>query len=137
MEALRRALGVLENGQVLGIFPEGKRSFDCRMQKPELGIAFIALRSGAPVIPVGISGSEAFEHFGAIFKRPKVTVTIGQPFSFSKGEGKLTREQLTQSADQIMERIAELLPKEYRGVYGESNGIKGNTGVVSGSKVGI
>ncbi len=47
------------------------------------------------------------------------------------------REQLMQSADQIMERVAELLPKEYRGVYGESNSIKGNTGVVSGSKVGI
>jgi 1-acyl-sn-glycerol-3-phosphate acyltransferase len=100
-------------------------------------IGFGALRSGAPIIPVGISGSEAFEHSGAIFKRSKVTVTIGQPFSFSKGEGKLTRDQLTQSADQIVERIAELLPKEYRGVYGESDSIKGNTGVVSGSKAGI
>lgn len=137
VEALRRALGVLDDGQVLGIFPEGKRSFDCEMQKAELGVAFIAHRSGVPIVPVGISGSEAFEYSGAMFKRPKVTVAIGQPFSFSKSEGRLTREQLTHTADVIMERIGDLLPREYRGVYGKVGDIQGDIGVVSGSKVGI
>ncbi len=115
--ALRQALRMLERGTVLGVFPEGKRSLDHHMAKGEIGVAFIALRSGVPIVPVGISGSEYLQSKKLIFRRPVAKVTIGQSFSFAKSTGKLNREQLRETADVIMQRIARVLPQDYRGIY--------------------
>ena len=120
---LRQALRVLGNGKVLGVFPEGKRSVDHKMAKGEGGVAYIALRSGARIVPVGIRGSEIFADRTAILRRPTVRVTIGEPFSFEKISRKLSDSELTEAADHIMRRIAQVLPREYRGVYdGKGNG---------------
>ncbi len=113
-EALRRALEVLKKGQVVGMFPEGKRSLNNRIQPMQPGTSFVAVRSGAPILPVGISGSEQIKGIGFILRRPRITVTIGQPFTLPPVEDKPLRSQLPQLSDLIAERVAELLPPSYR-----------------------
>lgn len=113
-EALRYAFKVLNEGQVLGMFPEGKRSFPYHLQEMQPGTAFIAARSGVPIIPVGISGSEQVKGLGFIVRRPRITVRIGRSFTLPSGENnKLNRSRLNQHCSLIMERIAELLPCSY------------------------
>ncbi len=119
--ALRQAVKSLENGRVLGIFPEGKRSFDQQLNNGEIGAAFIALRSGVPVIPVGFSGSEYLERKPSFLRRPPVTVTIGKPFSFQRINHKISKDHLIDTTDRIMQNIAQVLPQSYRGIYDRAN----------------
>lgn len=115
-EVMRHALELLNKGEVLGMFPEGKRSFPYHLQEMQPGTAFIAARSGVPIIPVGISGSEQVKGIGFIVRRPRITVRIGRSFTLPSGEdNKLNRPRLNQHSDLIMKRIAELLPSSYLG----------------------
>jgi 1-acyl-sn-glycerol-3-phosphate acyltransferase len=116
-EALRSSQGVLADGLALVMFPEATRSRDARLQPAFPGSALIAYRCGVPVLPVGIIGSEQLRERFWLFRRPRITVNIGQPFSLPPVEGKLTREKLAEYTELIMRRIAELLPPQYRGVY--------------------
>ena len=75
----------------------------------------IALRSGVPVVPVAIYGSEkAFKKF-----RPQITITYGEPMILAPKGKKITREDIEEVTEQVMLRIASMLPPEYRGVYAE------------------
>ncbi len=121
--ALRRAESVLREGLALGMFPEGTRSRTAKIQRPKGGASLVALRSGALILPVGISGSEAVSGLGFIFRRPKITVNVGRPFTLPLREGKTTAAQLDKLSDLIMERIADLLPESYRGAYGRSEDV--------------
>jgi 1-acyl-sn-glycerol-3-phosphate acyltransferase len=113
-EALRYAFGLLNKGQVLGMFPEGKRSFPYHLQEMQPGTAFIAAHSGVPIIPVGISGSEQVKGLGFIVRRPRITVRIGRSFTLPSGKNNiLNRPGLNQHSGLIMKRIAELLPRAY------------------------
>jgi len=116
-KAFNQANQVLAEGRVLVVFPEGRRSQNNQLQPAFLGSALIASRSGALVLPVGISGSEKIKGLTWMLRRPQVTVNIGYPFSLPVVNGKLTRVELAQFTNSIMERIAELLPSEYRGNY--------------------
>jgi 1-acyl-sn-glycerol-3-phosphate acyltransferase len=116
-QALRSSQQVLADGQVLVMFPEAARSRSARLKKALPGSALIACRSGVPILPVGIIGTEQLRMLGCLFRRPRVTINIGQPFSLPPVEGKLTREKLVEYTDIIMQHIAELLPPKYRGVY--------------------
>ncbi|MDP2954088.1 MAG: lysophospholipid acyltransferase family protein, partial [Chloroflexota bacterium] len=118
--ALRQAEAVLREGLALGMFPEGTRSRTAQLQRPKAGTSLIALGAGAPILPVGISGSEAISGLGFIFRRPKITVNVGRSFTLPRREGKVTAAQLDRLSDVIMEHIADLLPESYRGVYGRS-----------------
>lgn len=122
-KALRRALELLRNKEVVGMFPEGKRSLTYQLQDIQPGTAFVALRSGAPIVPIGISGSEQVKGIGFILHRPRITVTIGHPFTLPRVADKPTRSQLPQLSELIMERIAELLPQSYR----NNNSLQSNT----------
>jgi 1-acyl-sn-glycerol-3-phosphate acyltransferase len=121
-KALRRALDELQRGHVIGVFPEGKRSLDCRLQSPQPGAALLAAHSGAPLLPVAITGSDQMTGFRSIFDRLRIDVTIGQPFMLPSDDGKRTRVRLARQSDLIMERIAELLPEDRRGAYGTQGG---------------
>jgi 1-acyl-sn-glycerol-3-phosphate acyltransferase len=114
-QAVREALGALAAGQVLNVYPEGHRSHGRGLLRAQPGIALLAQRSGAPVWPVAVTGSE---HIGKQL-RPRVTVTGGQPFdplaAAREVHGPAPTHQ--QVADTIMRRIAGLLPEHYRGVY--------------------
>jgi len=116
-KALRRASKVLERGHVLGMFPEGTRGSDIYMKRGHAGTALIALRVGAPLLPVGITGTENLKGIGDLFRRPRITVNIGEPFYLTTPPGKLTAARLSEATDLIMEHIAALLPESYQGVY--------------------
>ena len=79
--------------------------------------ALIACRSGVPVLPIGITGTEQIKGITWIFRRPRVTVNIGHPFYLTSDNGKLSKEELSGQADSIMWQIAELLPQKYRGKF--------------------
>lgn len=119
--ALRQAKRVLADGMALIMFPEGSRSKNARLQQALPGSALIALRNGAPVLPVGITGTDKFKGVLWLLRRPRVTVNIGRPFSLSSAGGKLTKVELTGLTNSIMVRVAELLPPEYRGYYAETS----------------
>lgn len=110
--ALTTALELLALGQIVGVFPEGHRSDDGRLIRAHPGVVFLARRSGALVVPVGISGSRE-ARLGRFWRRD-VTVRFGPPFRAADlGEAALEQEV----ADAIMRRIAALLPREQRGAY--------------------
>ncbi len=115
-KAIRYSERVMADGMALAMFPEGSRSVSSKLQPALAGSALIATRSGVPILPVGITGTERFEWLGW-FSRPKVTVNFGKPFYLPKG--KVSREELTEYTDFIMTRIAELLPPKYRGCYAD------------------
>ena len=127
-EAIRRALEVLKNGGVVGMFPEGKRSLNNQLLPIQPGTAFVAVRSGAPILPIGISGSEQVKGIGFIIHRPRITVTIGRPFSLPYSKDKPLRSQLPELSDMISKRIAELLPSSYQEPLSYQSGSRSSHG---------
>ena len=114
-QSLRAAEEQLKAGRILSIFPEGTRSKLHTLGQAHAGLGMIALRSGAPVLPVAIYGSEnALKKF-----RPRITIIFGEPMSLTPKGKKVTREDIDQSTEQVMLRISSMLPPEYRGVYAE------------------
>ena len=109
--AIVTCLQVLRAGNVLGFFPEGTRSRDGVLHRGHPGIAFLAAKSGAPILPVGVTGTRAAKLF-----RSEIRVRVGRPFTVAElalpeGAG----EQAI--ADAIMRRIAALLPTQMHGEY--------------------
>jgi cytidylate kinase len=126
VEAFRIASRILDAGHVLAIFPEGTRSPDGALQKGVDGVSLLALRTGAPILPIGVANSDRFWPKNRLLPRPRgdVTVTVGEPFLIhdvlgvdEKEARRLPKEQLTTA---IMARIAALLPERQRGVYGDA-----------------
>jgi 1-acyl-sn-glycerol-3-phosphate acyltransferase len=114
-QSLRAAEEQLKAGRILVIFPEGTRSKLHTLGQAHAGLGMIALRSGAPVLPVAIYGSEkSFKKF-----RPRITIIFGEPMILTPNGKKITREDIDQSTEQVMLRISSMLPPEYRGVYAE------------------
>jgi 1-acyl-sn-glycerol-3-phosphate acyltransferase len=117
-EAIRQAQQVLAKGVALVMFPEASRSKSAQLQPAFPGSVLIASRSGVPILPVGISGTEKIKGLFWILRRPRITVNIGRPFYLPPADSKLTKVELAEQTYFMMERVAELLPPEYRGVYG-------------------
>jgi len=115
-EAMRHAEKVLAEGLVFGMYPEGTRSKAGHLKEAYHGCAIIALRSGAPLIPVCIWGTERLKGIGWL-SRPKVTISFGQPFNLPPVDGEPTKDQLKSLTDYIMQQLARGLPPEYRGKY--------------------
>ncbi len=116
-KALRQAGQVLADGQALVMFPEGSRSRDARLWPALPGSALIALRSGTPVLPIGITGTEKIKGLTWLVRRPRLMVNIGRPFYPPSAGSKSTKDELIKFTTLVMGRIAELLPEEYRGSY--------------------
>ncbi len=114
-QALRAADEQLKKGNIVVLFPEGTRSKTHMMAKGHAGLGMIALRSGVPVVPVAIWGSEK------ILKQsgPSVTISYGKPMIFKPKGAKMTREDIDNATEEVMHAIAAMLPPEYRGVYTE------------------
>lgn len=107
--ALKRTLGFLEAGDAVTIFPEGTRSETGELGEPEVGVGMIALRTGAPVVPILISGTDTVMPRGAKWiRRGKIRVRIGRPIQLPVPEGKLGREEYAAAARQVMDAIRAL-----------------------------
>ncbi len=132
-EAFRLAKRVLDDGRVLGTFPEGTRSHTGALMRAKAGVTLLAIRTGAPVLPVGVWGTERMWPRGSTFPHPgaHVHVRIGQPFHLERLTVDGTREDLEAVTDRLMTRIAILLPPAYRGVYAEAAAKGGPTGPVA------
>jgi len=120
-QALRKAQELLERGEVVVMFPEGRRSPDGRLQHAELGLALIAARARALVVPMALIGSDRALPRGSPFFRPaKIKVRIGPPLRFDEAANPhISRETLQPFADKIMEAIRQMLPEEMTRSKGE------------------
>jgi 1-acyl-sn-glycerol-3-phosphate acyltransferase len=116
--ALRDCLSVLSEGGVLAVAPEGTRSRTAALQRAKAGIAYLATRTNAVVVPVAFWGVERIGDWKRL-KRPTCNVVVGRPFRLPQIKGKPSTEELQQMADLIMIRTGMLLPPSYRGVYAE------------------
>jgi len=123
--ALRAAEAVLAQEGILGIFPEaGNWATVLRPARP--GTAFLAVRSGAPILPIGLDGlTDVFPRLRK-GQRARVTLRIGKPFGpfQATGQGRARRQQLEAISHEIMQRIAELIPSEQRGHYSDDPAIR-------------
>jgi 1-acyl-sn-glycerol-3-phosphate acyltransferase len=117
--ALRRGLAVLKQGGILGIMPEGTRSHDGRLQRGRTGITTIALKSGAPLLPVVFYGGEAIAENVRRLRRTPFHIVVGAPLRIDLQGERPTREIRRAITDEIMREMARLLPERYRGVYAD------------------
>ena len=120
VEAFRLAQRILDEGHVLLVFPEGTRSPDGAMQAAKDGLAMLALRSDAPILPVGVSGTDRFWPKGH-FLRPggRIALRVGEPFRLAEilppDVDRRTAKRLATEA--VMTRIAALVEPRHRGAY--------------------
>jgi 1-acyl-sn-glycerol-3-phosphate acyltransferase len=116
LEAIGRAVDVLERGEALVIAPEGTRSRDGILRTPKTGVAWIALQSGVPVIPVAAFGHEHPERHWKRLRRPVVTIRVGAALKETPRDN--TPSELSGYTNLVMRELASLLPEQYRGIYG-------------------
>lgn len=117
--ALDTAVRLLSAGALLGIYPEGTRSPDGRLYKGKTGLARMVLRTGVPVIPVAMIGTDRVNPIGSKIWRPRpVRIKIGPPLDFSRYDG-LAADRFVQRSvtDEIMYALMELSGQEYVDVY--------------------
>jgi 1-acyl-sn-glycerol-3-phosphate acyltransferase len=122
MEALDTAASVLERGELFGIFPEGTRSPDGMLHKGRAGLARLAVRTGAPIVPVGIRGTDRVQPPGASVPRPFVhcEVHFGRPVDMSRFVGRRLGAATYRSiTDEVMYEISQLSGQTYVDRYGD------------------
>jgi 1-acyl-sn-glycerol-3-phosphate acyltransferase len=121
--ALRVAVEYLEQGGLLGIAPEGTRSRTAALSPAKTGVAFLAekaahsIGSPVPIVPIAISGTDRAFHALIRLRRGRVQVRVGIPFTLPALEKDGRGEALQRNTDEVMSRIASMLPESYRGAY--------------------
>jgi 1-acyl-sn-glycerol-3-phosphate acyltransferase len=124
-DALNSAQKVLDQGGVLSIFPEAG-AWAATLRPPRPGAALLAMRTGAPLLPIGLDGFN--EVFPSIRngKRARVTITVGEVFGPFQGDvrGRADRERMDEVGHTMMRKIAELIPKEKRGFYSDDPNVR-------------
>lgn len=118
--ALRQALDLLARGdEVLGIAPEGTRSRRTfTLLRGKAGTAYLATRANVPIVPVGVAGTEQIQRNLLRLRRTRVRIAVGEPIRLPES-GRVRGPKLDEYTELIMQRIAELLPEQYRGVYAD------------------
>lgn len=119
VEAFRLAFQALEQGKIMVLAPEGTRSGTGRLRRGQPGVALLALRSRAPILPLGFYGYVDLWRNMARLRRTDFHVAIGRPFRVRPVQGRVGSEVRQAIADQIMYQIAALLPESYRGEYAD------------------
>lgn len=120
LSALFAAEEYLRQGRALIIFIEGHRSPTGGLQAGQAGAVRLALRTGCPIVPIALWGTEAGLR-GAFLRKP-IRVHIGEPYRVAAETPKVPQQRLNELTDEVMLRLAALLPERYRGVYRERIG---------------
>jgi 1-acyl-sn-glycerol-3-phosphate acyltransferase len=118
--ALDASAGVLESGELFGIYPEGTRSRNGKLHKGHTGVARLALRTGSPIVPVGIIGSREVQPPDAKVPRPfrEVAIRFGEPIDVTRYRERATdRLVLRQITDELMYEIRNLSGQDYVDEY--------------------
>lgn len=116
-KALQKALAWLKNGGILGLAPEGTRSYDGILHQAHDGVAWLVCRSDATLVPIAIWGHENVIGEWKRLRRPRISVRIGEAYRLPPQASKAKSRDLEQYTNLIMTRIAALLPPERRGYY--------------------
>lgn len=126
IKAIRETLRRLQQGQILTITPEGTRSKSGNLIQAKPGGIYLAWKTGVPILPVAITGTEdavvkdRLKHF----KRLNIKMVAGMPFTLPPIEGKDREAAVQEYTDEVMRRIAALLPPERRGFYADNPMLK-------------
>jgi 1-acyl-sn-glycerol-3-phosphate acyltransferase len=117
--AVQQALEVLKAGEIILVAPEAHRGPALRHGKE--GVAYLATRSGAPVVPVAVDGTEGFPTLPFLprWRGPGTQIRFGRPFRFRVGDSRPDRESLSKMTTEAMYALAALLPEGRRGVYAD------------------
>jgi 1-acyl-sn-glycerol-3-phosphate acyltransferase len=127
--AIRRATTILREGHVLVLYPEGTRVTSGGLKRPEPGAGFIAMVSGAPVLPVAVTGGR--EVFGKGFRIPHrapLRLEFGKPFTIPPRRPDGSKVPYQDAADAILLAVAELLPEALRGEFADLEGWRSRVG---------
>ncbi len=116
-KAIRAALDGLSEGRIMAIAPEGRQAVDGVLEEGTEGAAFLAMKSGAVIVPVAMTGTENENIYGHMkrWRRARVTLSVGKPFFIREQADR--QKMMRDGTSQIMEALAELLPESYRGMY--------------------
>lgn len=118
ISTFKKAGKALKEKKILCIAPEGTRSGTGVLAKGQQGVAFLALQNRVPILIVAHYGVENFWHNIKRLKRTRVTFVVGEPFTLAS-EMKITKNVYQEMTDQIMARMAFMLPEPYRGAYAD------------------
>jgi 1-acyl-sn-glycerol-3-phosphate acyltransferase len=122
--AFRTAIEALEQGRAIGIAPEGTRSKEGHLLEGKPGTALLAVRANVPIVPVAITGTIGSFKKAITFQRPKITARFGKMIPAPVLERGKREEQLQALTDEMMCRIAAMLPESYRGFYADHPRLK-------------
>jgi 1-acyl-sn-glycerol-3-phosphate acyltransferase len=119
--AIREALKRLRAGGVLVLAPEGTRSKSGALQEAHAGGSYLAAKAGVPIIPAALTGTEDTHVVAQLrrLRRPHVVLRAGEPFTLPPIPNENREAALQEYTDEIMCRIAAMLPPSYRGVYAD------------------
>jgi 1-acyl-sn-glycerol-3-phosphate acyltransferase len=118
-QAIDAAVEALRAGKIFGLSPEGTRSRVGSLIRGKTGIAYLADAAQVPILPVAITGTDTLFHDLLRLRRPHISVTFGQLFHLPPLDPGDRNAGLRTNTDEVMCRIAALLPESYRGVYAD------------------
>ncbi len=126
LKAMRKIIDLMERGNILVMAPEGTRSRVGSMIEGKPGVSYLAAKLKRPIVPVGLAGTEDEVILDNLrhLRRSHIVVTAGKPFSLPALPATNRNEALKKDTDEIMCRIAALIPEKYRGVYAEHPRLK-------------
>ena len=120
-DTMRTLLGLLDRDRAVVIFPEGTRSPTHSLQEAQLGVVYLAMKSQAPILPVGVTGTQNLRAWRMPLPLCRLNASIGPPFTLPVVEGRTPRAVMQGMSRMVMERVAQQLPPEFRGIYASTH----------------
>jgi 1-acyl-sn-glycerol-3-phosphate acyltransferase len=120
--AIHKGMQALERGEIVGIAPEGTRSYDGQLQRAHPGVVLLALHSQAPLLPLAFYGAENFKENLSRLRRSDFHIRVGVPFRLDDRGERVSRQVRQAMVDEMMLQLAVLLPPSYLGYYADQPG---------------